>query len=100
MFNLPIDNPDIICPSCRRPMVDLAGYDLAVRRDVERTDGFRPKNRAGIPVFLFLGLLNWLTDSAVQWLRIRKVDRLCRQELPPYPKSLICPSCLSILRRK
>lgn len=100
MFNLPIDNPDVICPHCRRPMVDLAGYDLAVRRDVHRSDGFRPKNRVGIPVFLVLGLLNSLTDSLVQWLRARKVDRLCRQELPLYPKSLICPVCLTVLRRK
>jgi len=102
MFGLPTD-AEVICPHCRRVMVDLASLDDAAGRDAAGNStgsGYAsPRNAAG-SVFLFFGVIDVIMDILFSIFHRRKVKRLCQTVLPQWPKSLVCASCLFVMRRK
>ena len=79
---------DVFCPDCRRVLVKLADYELAIDAHGPEAagGGFVPATR-GTAMFLLLdGLLNLFFAG---FHRI-KARRLCKAILPDHPKSLVC----------
>ena len=100
MYNMPSGNHDVICPECRRVMVALAGYDRAQQtggltdnQDVFAVMGHRNP-------FVLFEAFNWVMDYFIDVRRGKKIECLCRDILPHFPRSVICPACLFLLRRK
>lgn len=101
MFGIASDNPDVMCPSCRRVMVDLKGYDEASGGDaLSMSDGFRAPSRGGRQIFLLFEVFDFLLESVLMMAKVRKIKRLCQDELPANPKTLVCPVCLFVFRRR
>ena len=103
MFNIQVDNPDILCPECHRTMVELAKFYHSMQEDgTMGTDApifIRSGFQYGLNPIAVIELLNGAIDAIFLKFRNKKVERLCAQVLPRYPKSLICPNCLYLWRR-
>jgi len=104
MFNIEVENPDVMCPNCHRTMVELAKFYHAMHEDGGTMGTEAPLFvgmgfRFGLNPIAVLELLNGLWDLLFLKLRNKKVERLCTEVLPRYPKSLICPNCLYLWRR-
>jgi len=105
MFGFAPDNPDINCPDCHTLMVDMSKYADALNEGV----GFGADSplylrgagrRGGLNPFGFAELIGSLVDGILDIGKNSKAKRLCRDTLPDYPKSQICPKCLYVFRRK
>jgi hypothetical protein len=81
-------------------MVDLAGYDRT--QDVAGLSDnqvyFSP--RGGGEIWFLLDMIGSLFDFVAERFRKARVRRICRDVLPQFPASLVCPVCLFLLRRK
>jgi hypothetical protein len=109
MFGMSSDNPDVLCPDCRRPLVPVRtfaralGLDTTVLGDdfTSPLDGSGEIDGAGATIFAF-EVVNAAIDGVLNWLHRQKAKRLCRRLLAENPrtKNLICASCLFVYRRK
>ena len=108
MVNIPIDNPDVICPDCRRPMVELHKMADVSGNDALGIDGgmggfgnpYSSVGRGMILFDMFVQLIDFAFGSLIAAGRGRKLKRLAAATLPQFPRSLICPSCFFLLRRR
>ena len=104
MYPLGAEYADVLCPDCRRVMVELARYAPVAGADSAPMDDALPMpslrgDSGGLwEVFSIFGLLaGVLTSLFTGGFRRRKVQRLCQTLLPEYPKTLICPAAFSSL---
>ncbi len=101
MYNLTSDNADVLCPNCRRVMVDLDDYGAAADTGILNTNvGGGWMSWQAEEVFWAIDIFNVLVAAVVDVFRKARVRRMCRRERAVYPRSLICPACLYLLRRK
>ncbi len=107
MYPLGAEYADVLCPDCRRVMTELrryapvAGNDSAAMDDILPQPTLRDEGGGFWMMFAVFGFLaSAITNVLTGGLRRRKVQRLCQALLPDYPKTLICPACLFVARRK
>jgi len=108
MFGLPVDNPDVICPDCRRPMIELDKMARAANGDavgLDAGDGYFGNMYSGagrsiLALELFFQMIDMLFGSIRTAFRARKLRKLAAETLPQFPRSVICPVCFFLLRRK
>jgi len=108
MFGVPIDNPDVMCPDCRRPMIELDKMARAARDDAEGLDlgdgyfgnMYSGAGRSILALELFFQMIDMLFGSIRAAFRVRKLQKLAAENLPQFPRSLICPACFFLLRRR
>lgn len=104
MFGFASDTPDINCPNCNRPMVDMKTYQKALQdgigvgADSSWLIG-AGRNRTINP-FAVAELIGNIVDSILDFFRNKKAAKLCEQVLPEYPKSQMCVLCLFVYKRK
>lgn len=89
-----------LCPHCHYPMLKLANFEGVSSRDAQ---GFHGKDNHD---YSFWGwwaivdeLLSGMWNGLTTWRRRRQVKKLRDEVLPQFPKSLICPHCLQVVRR-
>jgi hypothetical protein len=91
-----------MCPDCRRPLVELSKYRRVIDGDAAVGDAIdipRRYNPASEVFFLF-AVFDAMLDSIFVMAHKSKAKKLCARELPGFPNSLVCASCLFLLRRK
>ncbi|MBC8134934.1 MAG: hypothetical protein H8F28_03495 [Fibrella sp.] len=106
MLGFTSDNPDLSCPSCHRPMVNMTDYyeslgtgvGIGIGSDSNMIVGYGM--RRTINPFAVGELLGSLIDNVLNMGRDKKGAKLCREILPNFPKSQICTECLYIYRNK
>ena len=92
------DAPDewIECPKCRNVTVALADYEIS-----DAAEG--PTLNADTTDFLLFGwwayVVNYFAEMFSLGGRKTKLAKLKTDVLPAYPKSLICPACLHVIKR-
>ncbi len=105
MFGFSSDNPDLSCPSCHRPMVNMTDYYDALETGVGISIGTElplivGARRRYINPFAVAELFGNLVDNILNFGRDRKGAKLCREILPNFPRSQICSECLYVYRNK
>jgi hypothetical protein len=98
MIGLSSDDPDLMCPDCKRLMVRLDRYETAI--DAHGAEaaggGFTPVTRMTIGFLMF----DWLINALFAWRHRAKSRKLCAEVLPNYPNSMVCAYCLFLYRRR
>jgi len=105
MYNLPGDNLDRPCPDCHRIMVDLSRYgdteDIGGGLDSSDLSGYGyGYGQSAGEIFFLFAIFGAIFESIGAAFRRARLRRICRRVLPEYPRSLICPSCLFLARRR
>ena len=84
------------CPQCRAATVLLANYEIS-------DAGYDPASHSDLPQFLWFGWLTYALDYVSELFsfggRESKLARLKRETLPQFPRSLVCPRCLHVIKR-
>jgi hypothetical protein len=96
MMGLSSDDPEILCPDCKRLMVLLYKYEGVIDSQGHQ-DGMAevlPAVEGLRHLLIFDSLLNVI----LAWFHRRKARRVCALHAD-YPQSLICPTCLFVFRR-
>ena len=103
MFNLAIENPDIPCPHCQRILVELSKFRESMHEDGTLGSEFSPFLRSGWRFAINpLAVVEWMSsalDTVIVQFRNRKIEAMCVEILPRYPRTLICPHCLFLEKR-
>jgi hypothetical protein len=98
MMGISSSEPDVNCPDCRRLMIRLDNYELAI--DAHGPDaaggGFMPVTRATVGFLMLDGLLNLL----FAWRHRVKSRQVCQRFLNDWPNSMVCPACLFVYKRR
>ncbi len=105
MISISTDNPDVSCPSCHRPMINMTDYYEALDTGIGISIGSESPLVIGcirrrINPIAVAEILGTLMDSVLNMSRDRKGAKLCREILPRFPRSQICSQCLSVYRRE
>ncbi|MBC8143791.1 MAG: hypothetical protein H7Y38_20360 [Armatimonadetes bacterium] len=103
MFGMSSDNPDLSCPSCHRPMINMSDYydalgtgvSIGVESSLIIGSGRSRTLNPFVPFEAFSNLL----DNLLNWGRDKKGAKICREILPHFPNSQICSECLYVARR-
>lgn len=101
MYNPSTDSRDVLCPECLRVMVQLADYAETpdIGPGINNDNMMWPNPTVGELTFGF-ALVDWMVESVSSAIRRVRLRGICRRDLATFPGSLICPSCLHLLRRK
>ncbi len=98
MMGISSDDPDINCPDCRSLMIRLDSYETAI--DAHGPDaaggGFMPVTRGTVGFLILDGLINII----FAWRHRAKAHKICDENLPDYPSSMVCPACLFVYKRR
>lgn len=106
MLGFSSDNPDLSCPSCHRPMVNMVDYYESLGTGIGISIGSDSPmiignwNRRAVNPFAIAELISNLIDNVLNFGRDKKGAKLCREILPNFPKSQICSECLYVYCNK
>lgn len=101
-MSVPFTSSEVLCPECRRPMVELAKYQRVIDGDSLVGDAIPLPSRfnPGGRVFFFFAIIDLILDSIFMMAHKTKAKKLCARELPGFPNSIVCTQCLFVVRRK
>ncbi len=81
-------------------MVLLSSYEPTLLDTSPEKDEFDAPDLALWDIKIVLWLINAAIDYPLFWLKRWRVKRLKQKWLPNFPKTLVCPACLTVLPRK
>jgi hypothetical protein len=88
------------CPQCHYPMLNLSGFEGVSSRDAQ---GFNNRDLHDYSFWgwwaIAYGIFAGMWSGLGTLRRRRQVKKLRAEILPQFPKSLICPHCLQVLRK-
>ncbi len=98
MMGISSDDPELMCPDCKRLMVRMDRYEGAIDMYVGEGSGggFIPVTRSTAGFMLF----DWCLNSLFAWRHRAKSRKLCNSVLPEYTNTLVCAQCLFTYKRR